>query len=1019
MDAVAAEFESAPLALRLLGPMELFAAGERVALPRSKKTRALLAYLAASGRPHRRDRLCALLWDMTDDPRGALRWSLSRLRKVVSADLERIEADHQQVFLSPAGMRIDACELARIGRAGPGAMDTAELDRAAALYRGEFLEGLELPDFLDFSAWCIDQREQARRSQCEVLSELVDRLRDEPERALHYARQRAQTDAFNPTAQKVLLRLLLELGKVAEAQQRFDHAQRLFRQVSAPDAIALEQAWNALRKQPSGAAVDEIREHAPLLPGVDVDADADQGGARPAFVGRQALLARLEGLVERALQSGVTELALVTGEPGLGKSRLAERLSGSASVRGCVVVSGRAFEAESSRPFGPWADALAIDLQQTVATDSPASREHLFDSLRARLAARAGQGRGVLVVLDDLQWFDRNSTELLHYLVRTYDRGPMMVLMLARGGELPDNEAALRLLRGLRRDRTVHQIELEPLGRDDIANLVGAMPGGSKQHVVDVAGGNPLYALEFVRARSEGLAGTPPTLLQLVRERVAKLPDRAADALRWGAVLGHAIDLGRLEGLMSQPADELVNALERLEHSALLRIDTTRVHERYVFAHDLIREAVYGDLSHPRRRLMHRKLALLLEPQAADAAVAAELAHHASLAGEALLGVRACITAGQHALRVFANSEAEALARRGLRLAGELDEAQRVESSLDLLHVLYAARTPEREQAARDARELAERALDLGLTRAARQGFQMVSYLRWENSSLADAHANILQAERVSRLAEPGERAVTLAQAARCLVLLERNLQQAEAFVLEADAVGRREGRSSAAVSFALGMIAAHRGDAEAAVEAFTAARNLARQQGEHLAEFGAIEHHVMLDLDRGQIEAAIELASDLVELGRRVRPGAELPSARALLALAQWSRDPASDDRELAEAVEAVRQADAKYELSYLLSRWAERLLATGMVGDARVLANEALEVARAIGRSSDLANAAVILVEAGHRQGSRGECDRLLGQLEPLAAKDLSARTRRRIASLQAQTTAVDKRAEGCERP
>lgn len=999
-DTVAAEFESAPLALRLLGAMDLFAAGRRVPLPRSKKTRALLAYLAATGRPHRRERLCSLLWDMTDDPRGALRWSLSRLRKVIGADVERIEADHHQVFLSPAGMRIDACELARIGRGGLASMDTAELRQVAELYRGEFLEGLELPDFLDFSAWCIDQREQARRHHCDVLSELVGRLRGQPEAALHFARRRAQADMFNPTAQQDLLRLLLELGNVAEAQQRFEHAQRLFRQVSAPDAIALERAWNALRTRSPGPPPDAVADRAPPA---CLDDLAAQGGTRPPFVGRQQVVRRLEGLLESTVQAHATELALVTGEPGLGKTRLAERLADRAGMAGAVVVSGRAFEAESSRPFGPWADALGIDLQQTVATDSPASREHLFERLREQLGKRAGQGRGVLVMLDDLQWFDRNSAELLHYLVRTYDRGPMMVLMLARGGELPDNEAALRLLRGLRRDRTVHQIELEPLGREEIAALVAGASGVGEQQVVEASGGNPLYALEFVRARGEGLEGTPPTLLQLVRERVAKLPERAADALRWGAVMGHAIDLGRLEGLMSQPADELVNALERLEHSSLLRIDTTRVRERYVFAHDLIREAVYGDLSHPRRRLMHRKVALLLEPQAADAAVAAELAHHASLAGEALLGVRACVTAGQHALRVFANGEAEALARRGLRLAGELDEVQRIESSLDLLQVLYSARTPEREGAARQARELAERALDLGLTRAARQGFQMVSYLRWENSSLLDAHANILQAERVSRLAEPGERAVTLAQAARCLVLLERNLQQAEAFVLEADAVGRREGRSSAAVSFALGMIAAHRGDADAATEAFAAARDLARQQGEHLAEFGAMEHHVMLELDRGHWAAAAELAADLVDLGRRVRPGAEVATSQALQTLARWMQDGAAGDEELAQAVAAVRQADAKYELAYLLSRWAEGLLAAGRPEPATALANEALAVARAIGRSSDVANAIVILAEASRGQGARRACEPLLEQLERLAAKDLSARTRRRIAALR----------------
>lgn len=996
------EPQSHTVQLRLLGPMELSAAGRVIALPRSKKTRALLAYLAMTSRAHRRERLCSLLWDVTDDPRGALRWSLSRLRSAFGSEAARVLADQQEVSLSTAGMLIDAAELAGMQRPLLQAMDISELEQAAMLYRGEFLEGLELSDFLDFSAWCIEQREQSRRRHCELLDVLVQRLRGEPRLALPYARQRVQVDVFALTAYQALLQLLLELGHTAEAQQRFEHAQRLFRQVSAPDALALDQAWRALRATAAPQAPTALVMATGLEALPKAATDLGLGIASPPFVGRQRTLVQLEAVLEESQRSRAVQLALVLGEAGMGKSRLAERLSGAAGARGLAVITGRAFESESTRPFGPWADALGVDIQQTVISNNPASREGLFDMLRARLATLAEAGQGVLLVLDDLQWFDRNSTELLHYLVRTYDRGPLAVLMLARGGELPDNEAASRLLRSLRRERAVLQIELEPLASEDIETLTGEWPGIDGQRVRDASAGNPLYALEYMRGLRQGLQGTPPTLLQLVRERVAKLPDAAADVLRWGAVLGHAIEPARLEGLLSQSAEEMVDALERLEQASLLRIDTTRVRERYVFGHDLIREAVYGELSQPRRRLMHRKVALQLEAEAVDPAVAAELAHHASLAGEALLGARACIAAGHHALRVFANDNAEALARRGLRLVDELDASGRIEPELDLLQVLYTARAPERDEAALRVGTLAEQALDLGLTRAARQGFQMLSFLRWEGSSLADAHANILQAERVSRLAEPGERAFALAQAARCLILLERNLPQAEAFVLEANAVGRRDGRTSAAVSFALGMIAAHRGDAEATIEAFDDARHVARQQGEHLAEFGALEHCVMFELDRGQYGHAAALAAELVELGRRLRPGAEVHCAQALLVLAQAQED-ASDEQALEQAVDAVRRADAKYELSYLLTRWAEWALDRGRLQAAAKLATEAQEVAQTMGRSSEVAAATVILANVAQRQRSSMERKRQLERLEAIDAKNLSARSRRLVALLE----------------
>jgi tetratricopeptide (TPR) repeat protein len=240
--------------------------------------------------------------------------------------------------------------LARMHRQGFVSMSTVGLEQASTLYRGEILEGLELPGFLDFSAWCIEQRQPARRRQCELLSELAGRLQDTPDRALPFARQRVKADIFNLLAHQNQLRLLLGLGNMVEAQQRFEHAQRLFRQVSAPDAIALDQAWRALRAQaPSASAAIAVASPSRTVSG---EAAPVLGGAcSPQFVGRQPLLRRVEALLEKARQSRETQLALVTGEPGLGKSRLSERRSAAAGTAGFA--AGRAFEAASTRPFGP------------------------------------------------------------------------------------------------------------------------------------------------------------------------------------------------------------------------------------------------------------------------------------------------------------------------------------------------------------------------------------------------------------------------------------------------------------------------------------------------------------------------------------------------------------------------------------------------------------------------------------------------------------------------------------------
>src|SRR5216117_4134123 len=133
------------LEIRLLGTLEVLRDGRPLALPPSKKTRALIAYLAGGARPHSRSRLCELLWDGPDDPRAALRWSLTKIRPLLDDEgVARVVADHEQVSFEPAGALVDLASLrAEIGT-DPGSLSIEVLARAAARFRGEFLEELDL-----------------------------------------------------------------------------------------------------------------------------------------------------------------------------------------------------------------------------------------------------------------------------------------------------------------------------------------------------------------------------------------------------------------------------------------------------------------------------------------------------------------------------------------------------------------------------------------------------------------------------------------------------------------------------------------------------------------------------------------------------------------------------------------------------------------------------------------------------------------------------------------------------------
>ncbi|HEX2672118.1 MAG TPA: hypothetical protein VHM25_14655, partial [Polyangiaceae bacterium] len=176
------------LEFRFLGDFEVRKDGTPLPLPPSKKTRALLAYLSLQPRQFRREQLCQLLWEIPDDPRGSLRWSLSKLRRLVDEEgRERVLGDRDRVGFDAEGIFIDARELKQLVAAGLSPVPTDVLVSAAARFRGNLLEGLEFSSFHSFHAWCVAEREQSLRDQAALLTELVERLAAEPERAIPFA----------------------------------------------------------------------------------------------------------------------------------------------------------------------------------------------------------------------------------------------------------------------------------------------------------------------------------------------------------------------------------------------------------------------------------------------------------------------------------------------------------------------------------------------------------------------------------------------------------------------------------------------------------------------------------------------------------------------------------------------------------------------------------------------------------------------------------------------------------------
>ena len=291
--------------------------------------------------------------------------------------------------------------------------------------------------------------------------------------------------------------------------------------------------------------------------------------------------------------------------------------------------------------------------------------------------------------------------------------------------------------------------------------------------------------------------------------------------------------------------------------------------------------------------------------------------------------------------------------------------AERVCLTLELREVMHtAAPVADWEAAAREYAALAEQALDHGALSHARRGYFMASYVHWMHGHFAGAREEILQSERVARSGDDEEHIVGIAEAARCLAMLERDLTHADAMLMEAQALAARKGMTHNAIPAALGMLRFHENKLDESVELFKEARTLARAHGNRLDEFQANEYLAMIDFERGRPEAARAHCKALVELGDKLREGSERPFAHALDALCHYAL--ADDCAPLEAALRDLRAADAKHRLAYTLTRAALLDVERQRPQDAIARASEALGYAEALDRATEIVLAHAALARA-----------------------------------------------------
>ena len=1006
------------LRVRLVGDLQVERGGVSAVLPASKRTRALLGFLAATHKPQSRQSLCDLFWDGPDDPRGALRWSLTKLRPVVNhAGNDRLVADRLHVEFRPQAAEVDTARISSLLAGGIEAARMPALEEAAELLQGEFLDGLDLPACYRFHNWCMAERERLGGLRSAVLSQLLLRLDGDPTKALPFARALIATDPLSETAHAKLTSLLIGLGRPREALAHAEEAGALLeRELAAPPTGELRRAINLARPSPSSqvrVASSEPSDAGPRAgrPAAKRTPPLDHGGA-------QVIITKaLEGLATAAEQ----QLLLLLGEPGMGKTRWLEDLDARAKSAGYRVLSARAFEAEMVRPYGTWVDLLGgltdKDLPETARRDIAAlllnNEGGSAQGDRASLFAGVGTvlrqlslSQPLVVIFDDLQWLDDASCSMLHYQVRTL-RSAARVLFVAaaRTGELDDNASVKRLVQSLQREKFMHQWRLSPL---DLAATAALLEdAGSRLDpamVLRQSAGNPLFALELARAHGRGEAVESSSLTGLIAIELARLPGPERDALTFAATMGRDFAPDLLCLAMDLPELEVLTRVEHLELRGLLRASGAG---HYDFVHDLFRQATYRSLTQPMRRIVHRQIARAFTAKAAgEEDLQSELAHHASLAGDHLMAVRALVTVGERALRVFAPGDAAAAAERALRSLAEIPAGpEHIRLQMALLdvriHATMGPQAPRLPSLEAELKLVTQAAAAAGLHAEAANGFVLLSFLAQQSDALSKARDATLLATKYGRAADDTTRCQQLANTARCLMDVEKNIPEVRELIVDAEALSNSLSLRITELEWAQGLLARWDGDVPEAHQRMIDALELARLRKERWREFELLIWLATVEFELGLYREVAFRCDEISSFAQKMGED-RAPAADALSALAAMARDPSMSREGLAAAMAELRAVDDKTHLAYVLNEAALAFMSVGNQRECKALAEQARCTAEAINHTTEIAVARATLARLANAAGDDAQAAELMApyQAPDMDVSSLSSRARHHLA-------------------
>jgi DNA-binding SARP family transcriptional activator/tetratricopeptide (TPR) repeat protein len=838
----------------LLGPLEVRDRDRILPIVGARQRGLLAVLLLHANAVVSTDRLIEDVWrgEPPESADNALQRHVSRLRHVlqsVDADkhLLQTRAPGYMLRVSPDALDLERFrrlvdEARRIRSVDPGAAGLL-LREALALWRGQPLA--------DFAFEPFAQVEVARLEEMRVAA-LEDLIEAELAAGGHDAPV-AEIEALmaeHPLRERLRGHLMLALyrsGRQADALRVYREGRTtLVEELGiepGPELRALEKA--ILVHDPS---LILIRSPSPSTAPRAASLALGDRVLCPVLVGRSQLFAQLVAAFARGCD-GDGRLALLAGDAGAGKTRLARELAEHASAAGVTVLAGACSETELSLPYLPFVEAIgggladadpdklraalgpaaaaelgALFPQLSAGPPNPApsaaaeqAKLRLFEAM-VSLLLNLSTDAGLLLILDDMQWAERSTLELAEYLVRRLRSTRTMLLLTLRTPEVDRSHPLMVLLERWRRSGRADLIEVTPFGSTDVAAMVQAIlgPNASVSDVAEMlhsrSDGNPYVVEELLKdaldhgdlvRTAAGAWESRPSELRLPRSvadtvlrRVDSLSDEHAEALRAAAVLGRTFGFPALVALAEQPEQAVRGALDHCVRRQLLDEDDRG--DTYRFRHALTWEAIYADLLPSRRRWLHARAADALRAVPGQPLVA--IAHHLLEGDRGGEAVSVCIEAAAEATRHHAHADAAQLYARAIEHAADGAERGR-------LLCLWG----EAGHRAGDA-AMAEERLERGVALLDQHGDHLqaarhrlsLGRCRWERSQHQRARTEYELARQALEVAGPSEELATAYVRLSSLHTYQFEFAEAERLAARAADIAVRADATSARIAAAL-----------------------------------------------------------------------------------------------------------------------------------------------------------------------------------------------------------------------